>query len=447
MHKHIGFLLAIALLLILTFGSVGADEGQDLLLVTISGNNGENIELNLYDPAADISTPLLANYTANDSAYSNAILSADGRLAFSASFEGHITAHILDTKHLDQLVTMVTNVGSADEYPLSWSPNGKLLAYQSLSHDGPALFSVWDGETSVDVTPQNIQTNVSQYFNLAWSPDGHTLAFEAYQADNQGHIYVWDGKTTVDVTPQALDSSQVYYDDLAWSSDGRLVFTVQDNLDSLSEVYVWDGHTTMSVSQNPTGNDVKPVWSTDGQLAFQSERNGAYSVLVWDGVSIKDGLPDTSTFSTVAPEVTINLSFPAWTSTGQLAFVGQSGQDRNAQIYLWDGESATNISQNPTQINANPVWNPDGRWAFTNYIAQVQYVYVKDADNQSLLMTKGSGAGKPAWSSTGFLTFCTLDEQEWVLSVWNGTEVREIARGPHVRAQWQSGGSVDCFSG
>src|SRR5262245_57327936 len=98
--------ILLVLLLILPLGRTGAQESQDKLLIVISGNQAENVGLELYDPTTNTSTTLLDNYLDNRSLYSNPILSLDGRLAFSASFEGRMTAHILDTNHLDQPVEM-----------------------------------------------------------------------------------------------------------------------------------------------------------------------------------------------------------------------------------------------------------------------------------------------------------------------------------------------------
>src|SRR5689334_4378262 len=131
MHKNIRFqwhkILLIAVLLLLPLVHVGADESQDLLLVTVSNDQGENIALNLYDPAADVSTPLLTDYNI----YSHAMLSTDGLLAFSTPFEGQLTVQIQDTKHLDQLGRMIPKLGEADEFPLAWSIDGHKLAYES----------------------------------------------------------------------------------------------------------------------------------------------------------------------------------------------------------------------------------------------------------------------------------------------------------------------------
>jgi Tol biopolymer transport system component len=442
MHKHWAVLWAV-LLLILTFSSVGADENTDLLLVNVSGNQGENIALSLYNPVTNESTSLLDNST-----YTNVTMSADGRLAYSSSFEGRMTAHILDTNHLDQLVEMVTDVGAADEYPLAWSPDGHRLVYESIPHQGYAALSVWDGEASVDVTPQSEVDQIMLYINVAWSPDGHYLAYQSYHSDTSGRMYVWDGTTSIDITPQAVDDRIVYYDKPVWSANSRLAFTMHYGGESVSEIYVWDGHNTMNVSQNPSGNDLEPAWSADGRLAFQSERDSALSIQVWDGTSLKNNLPDTSTFVTVAPDLYMGYySFPVWTSAESLAFPASASGDQNPQIYIWDGQTTTEVSHNPDVTNGYPVWNHDGRWAYSGHSAAQEFLYVRDADNQSLLMNKGAFFYKPAWSSTGDLAFCRWDAQEWVMSVWDGQTVREVASGPHVHAQWQSGTSVDCFSG
>jgi hypothetical protein len=442
LRKYIGILLGIVLLL-LPLAQVSAGDKQDLLLISVFGNNGENMGLNLYDPATDVSTPLLTK----NPTYRNPLLSADGRLAYSTTIEGRLELDVLDSQQPDQPFVAVKPVGEGDQYALAWSPDGHKLAFQVLPPDGHALMYVWDGTTSVDITPQGVDDTIQQYFYTTWSPDGRYLAFEAYLgAANYAEIYVWDGQSVMDVTPPSADPSVIFYDTPAWSADDRLLFTSRDNMASISEIYVWAGHDVMNLSQNPTGTDEQPAWSADGRIAFLSEHDGVYRVLVWDGVSMKDGLPDASTFTAIAPDITINLSYPTWTSTGQLAFTAQSPEDANGQIYVWDGEKATNISQNPTVFNGNAVWSRGGSWAFTTYMSPTPFLYVRDADNQSVLMAHAMPL-KPAWNSNGAMVFCQLDQTEWTLMFWDGQETREIARGAHIRAGRQSGTGVDCFSG
>jgi hypothetical protein len=62
-----------------------------------------------------------------------------------------------------------------------------------------------------------------------------------------------------------------------------------------------------------------------------------------------------------------------------------------------------------------------------------------------VLVTKGQYP--PAWSSDGLLAFCRYDSPDWILSIWNGVEIVEIARGDAIESTWKNGEFVFCTSG
>ncbi|MEP7289408.1 MAG: hypothetical protein ABI947_26970 [Chloroflexota bacterium] len=329
----------------------------------------------------------------------------------------------------------------------SLSKNG-YLAFSSGINGKPQI-SIWDTHAAYRSSTQVDQNSKAANYPLAWSPDGRYLAFVSYLDGKHYLIYVWDGKTTINITPNDLADSVQSYNGVSWSFDGRFAFTVwfddRQSKGDPSEIYLWDGKTTTSLSQNPTGRDESPTWSADNRFAFLSDRGGKYGIYVWDGVSIKNGSPKVDTFTNVAPQLTTYESSPKWTSEGLLTFSTYIPQDTTSQIYRWDGQTATNISQTSTEGNGLQTWSADGRWAFaTFYSPKGDMVYVRDANNRTLLAVKGT---YPAWSSTGYLTFCTLSRSGWVLSIWDGQQVKAIAQGGEIWAQWGSGSRSICYSG
>jgi Tol biopolymer transport system component len=350
-------------------------------------NSGE-ITLALYDPRNGVNMPLLNNIEKQFR------FSADKRLAFSANYEGDVEVYVLDTS-----------------------------------------------------TPDSLPVNISQNPDttellLGWSHDGHYLAFESYENEQDKLIYVWDGETTINITPDTINYFADRYE-VAWSFDNRLAFAFAGG--DYSEIYLWDEKTTVSLSQNPTGGDYAPVWNDDGQLVFQSSRAGEADIFVWDGVSLKNGLPDKSTFVNVAPELSGFLSYPTWTSEGGVAFSSFTAQEQGAQVYVWNGQTAINISQNPFENNTTGTWSRDGRWAFPTYYFESK-LYVRDSENRPLLSTQGQYP--PSWSVSGYLMFCNYERPEWVLSIWDGETITEVTRANEILAQWQGGSNVVwCSSG
>ncbi|MEO8608271.1 MAG: hypothetical protein ABI690_10335 [Chloroflexota bacterium] len=380
-------------LLIVPFGHVGADEDTDLLVYKLNNFDGKP-SLILYDPATGEKTSLLT-----DVDFGGFSLSTDGRLAYSLVENDQRDLYIQDIYMLDQEPVNISNTQDANE----------------------------------DV--------------LSWSPDGRYLAFVLTGKDNIERLYVWDSTAStafVDITPQDMTDVPEWYDP-AWSSDGRLAFTVWYGFTGKyeqSEIYLWDGQATTNLSQNPTDRDEQPAWSDDGRVAFLSAYTEGYDIFVWDGVSFKDDVPNRDTYINIAPKLTAYYSFPAWSPQGQVAFNSQTAHDTHTQIYVWEGATATNISQNPNLHNGIPVWSHDGKMAFVTFFSQAQLLYVHDEHGRILLTTEGQYP--PAWSSNGYLIFCRYG---WKLMMWDGDEIREIAQSGEISAKWQSGSSVFCSSG
>jgi hypothetical protein len=339
------------------------------------------------------------------------------------------------------------------------------MRFESNSLGMVAFSTPWNWQNNGDLylldttSQQPIPTNLSLEigltgFPLGWSQDAHNLAFASWQDEGNLRLYIWDGLIVLDITPESGSKTIESFWDIAWSPDGRLSFTVSYRSSSLdedgpTEIFLWDGHATMNLSQNPTGEDRSAVWSANSKLAFLTSSEGGYQIVVWDGFSYHDGLPDRSSFTVIAPEMTAYYSYPTWTTDGQIAFGVQLPNDHYSQVYVWNGETATNYSQNPDAHNGGAVWSYDGYWAFVSYSSKENLIFIRDHDNNMLLATEGQYP--PAWSLTNELVFCrseyTDTSFEWILSMWDADSLSQIASGTEIYAQWQSGQKTVCSSG
>lgn len=365
-------------------------EQKDFLVYLID-ESPEQRQLIYYDPVSNLNTQILSDWDIQEFS-----LSKNYRLAFSSLKDGQSKIYVLDYPFTENTPTEISLDISFESTPLSWSPDGRYLLLDSVQK-------------------------------------------------NSKKLYMWDGKNIFDVYEYRGQISEV-----AWSSSGQLTFTefyIDDYSPDkdYSEIYIWDGISTLNASQNPFGEDRSPTWSQSGQLAFLSNRNEKYDILVWDGMSKNNSAPDSKTFVNIAPELTQYFSNPIWTNSDSIAFSGGSESDLHAQIYEWDGQTAKNISQNPSFHNGGQTWRNDGYWSFITFFSSEQNLYIRDNINQTVLETKGQY--RPAWSNNGVLAFCVPEYPNWALSIWSGKNAVEVAHGNFIVAKWNNGEYVFCSNG
>ena len=129
---------------------------------------------------------------------------------------------------------LVTQTGIQDGYPgVSFSPDGKLIAFSAMSATDPDIYTVRpDGSGRKALT---FSRGVDS--DPAWSGDGKRIAFETNRNGNID-IYSVDGAgRTQQLTKGPLDEQ-----DPAWSPTGnRIAYTVASK-DGLSrQIWVMDG--------------------------------------------------------------------------------------------------------------------------------------------------------------------------------------------------------------
>src|ERR1051326_3747169 len=107
----------------------------------------------------------------------------------------------------------------------------------------------------------------------SWSPDGRKIAFQAYRTSTW---QIWtmnaDGSELRAVTDDAGDAREP-----AWSPDGKRIAFSSDRI-SRSGYDIWtidvaSGALTQ-VTSAPSNEDT-PVWRSDADIAFRSDRTGA----------------------------------------------------------------------------------------------------------------------------------------------------------------------------
>jgi len=181
------------------------------------------------------------------------------------------------------------------------------------------------------------------------------------------------------------------------AGNGQIAFESSRN--GNPDIYVMDadGSNTTRLTNNPA-SDVNPAWSPDGtKIAFVSARAGFGNDEIY--VTDADGSNPTRLTNDSAGDYE-----PAWSPDGTRIAFGSS-RDGNDEIYIMDanGSNPIRLTNNPT-ADYGPAWSPDGtKIAFASDRDGNHEIYVMDADgaNQTNLTNDPADDADPTWSSDG----------------------------------------------
>jgi TolB protein len=206
--------------------------------------------------------------------------SPDGRLLAYNTFgpESRIVLYALATGQVRDFgaqrnTTNVTPVFSPDGKSIVFSlstENGADLYVVPLSEGFPRRVSV--GRGSVNVQP-------------SFSPDGNHIAF---MSDRSGHpeVYIMDADgTNADIFTAFNFGDQNYRASPDWSSDGRQV-AFQSRIDDRFQIFTMTLRDRLPRQLTSEGENEDPSWAPDGRhLVFSSTRSGTRQLWILDSES------------------------------------------------------------------------------------------------------------------------------------------------------------------
>jgi Tol biopolymer transport system component/DNA-binding winged helix-turn-helix (wHTH) protein len=280
---------------------------------------------------------------------------------------------------------------------LSWSPNGKLLAFsdRTSSNDPASIYLLsLDSLSTRRLTSPGLPGD----YNPVFSPDGKTLAFNR---GSQGVTSIYTMPVEAGEERRLITGSQFGWG-LAWTSDGRdivfgkagwlatsgwlwkisahggapqrLQFGQEGTEPSIrgsrlvyarqiSNLNIWRKQLDSRHASLPadrflfsTAIESGPQYSPDGSsIVFESTRSGSYEI--WMGRSDGTNLVQLTHFNNVS-------GTPRWSPDGQqIAF--DSRAPGNADIFVMDSHGGQ-LRQLTHEASADvvPSWSRDGRWIY-----------------------------------------------------------------------------------
>ena len=336
--------------------------------------------------------------------------------------DGRQVAFSWDGEHRDNFDIYVRMVGGGRELRLTtdpapdhspaWSPDGSRLAF--LRENAVCLISALGGvERQLVRFPKgSIYANTVNRGSLSWSPDGRFLAFTGTQDDSPPSI--WMVSTESGEAHRASTLPRGYYSDSspAFSPDGRALAFIRAR-DTYSRGVLFqdmnaDG-TTRGREREVTGYDrtiEELAWQPDGRGLILSIRQGGESAELFRmslGGELKPLLIDSGI-----------LRWPSLSRYGRLLAYEKRRLDTN--IYRIDGPGPDGGPQpydqchaseviDSTALDREPMLSPDGRQLAFNSDRWGYYeIHLANADgsNQVALTQMGPTAmGSPRWSPDG----------------------------------------------
>jgi TolB protein len=148
----------------------------------------------------------------------------------------------------------LTNQFPADSaWTVNWSPDGRRIAFGSISWAGGADIYVVDVPYNL---VRNVTRDTARDANPVWSPDGSRLAFESRQGGRWSvHLISADGWERAQITDSASESRRPM-----WSPDGERLFYISNPAHNWDLYTFWLGSAEVERLTRTRSIDFSPVW-------------------------------------------------------------------------------------------------------------------------------------------------------------------------------------------
>jgi Tol biopolymer transport system component len=238
----------------------------------------------------------------------------------------------------------------------------------------------------------------ASYYKFSWSPDGRMLAFESTR-EGKSAIYTIqiDGTRLQRISPGQAEDIQP-----SWSPDGsRIVFA--STRTGHEQLYVMDADGTNATRiTNAPSSDFNPEYSPDGAwIVFRSQKrkgSNRYTIQVIRSDGTDRRLLSDTTHISEAPEwdgstiifVQMPITKPEWQGLAPRDLARARMKAYQFVSIQPDGSERKLL---PPRLRPNHQISPDGHWiAYTRQVNGVWGLYVRDVrTGQERVLVQGAG--------------------------------------------------------
>ena len=153
----------------------------------------------------------------------------------------------------------ITARTGTDQIGISWSPDGRSIAYVGLP-DGSAIPSLPTAGLPAAIQPvdifginvdgtddRNLTNSEADEYGPQWSPDGTHIAFQTSQDGGRTAVVRVDGATGVGSPILGPAGNSDMYPSFAWSPDGTMLLVVESDASDPSDTVQSTSSTVLSV--------------------------------------------------------------------------------------------------------------------------------------------------------------------------------------------------------
>jgi WD40 repeat protein len=263
--------------------------------------------------------------------------------------------------------------------PVSWSPNGKLLA--TTGWDGTVkVLDAANGRESF-VLQDSKHSDVSA---IAWSPDGTMLATAT---SGNGNVRLWEAAGGKPLRT-LLHGHDLPVMCVSWSPDGK--FLASGGRDGIAKVWDATGGGELHILKGHTGGITSISWSPDG--ARLATANDDRTIKVWDAASGRELFP--------LQGHTGGVQSVSWSPDGKWLATGS--QDGTTKVW----EAASGGEEITLKGHSSPVfsvsWSPDSKRLATGSADGMARVWEPHGGRELLSLKGHTGVvNSVSWSPDG----------------------------------------------